>query len=201
MIREITPRSPSAYTSLKWRTSRTVYSIALIASAMAVGAIAGFIGVAIRLHLRTGLLWPSLIAVLATAYGMRELGVLSLPMPQITWQVPAHWSRYGKVVQSLLYGAVLGADVFTLIPYATFYLILLFEASQGPMRGVALGMMYGTARALSTLVAIRASVEQHRNSNVVARAIARTQYLFHPLNGVALLSAGGVLLITLIVAH
>lgn len=80
-------------------------------------------------------LWVAGIAFLAFAYGLHELALIRLPMPQAQWQVPAYWTRYGKATQAALYGAVLGAEVFTLIPYATFYILVLFDMTAGSVGG------------------------------------------------------------------
>lgn len=82
-------------------------------------------------------MWIAGVAFLAFAYGLHELALIRFLMPQVRWQVPAHWTRYGKAIQAPLYGAVLGAEVFTLIPYSTFYILVLFDMTAGRLGGCA----------------------------------------------------------------
>jgi sulfite exporter TauE/SafE len=120
VIAEITP-SPSEVhiLGLEIWCRVAAYTIGLVGSATAVGAIAGAIGSAVRatvlLEGESSRLWALSIALIAFAYGLHELNIVRLPMPQVRWQVPAFWSTYGKVAQALFYGAVLGAEIFTLI--------------------------------------------------------------------------------------
>lgn len=200
MIREITAARGRTPFSNLWFWAALAYSLALLASATAVGMIAGIIGSAVRsavVSTTYGGLWIWVVAVLAFAYGMRELGVLQLPMPQVRWQVPAEWSAYGKIIQAILYGAFLGGDVFTFIPYATFYFIFLLEATLGPTLGATLGFIYGFARVLSLLVPVFYSrlrwrylatdddqIEDLENRVI---KISRSRKLLHIGNGMALL--------------
>ena len=118
-------------------------------------------------------------------------------MPQIHWQVPAQWARRGKTMQMLLYGGVLGAEVFTLIPYATFYVLVALELAQGPRSGAVVGLIYGIARtAPVALSAIRVGVA--RSSNIVAQQIYGNRHMLHGMNGVSLMLVGQVLLMTLL---
>ena len=144
MVAEITPPPSGA------RTPRTlmltclrvaIYGAGLIASTTAVGMIAGTIGLIVGRVASDALYHPAIgvVATISVAYGLHELAVIRLPAPENRWQVPVDWVRYGKLTQLLLYGLVLGAEVFTFIPYASFYVILLFDAALGPMGGLRWG--------------------------------------------------------------
>ncbi len=103
------------------------------------------------------------------------------------------WSKYGKVIQALLYGIVLGADIFTFIPYTSFYVLILFEMTFGPSGGVALGFLYGLARILPTVLG--ATYSHHRdNVSLVVMRILTSRPWFHVSNGVLLTLVSGVLL-------
>ena len=204
MIREITLPPAEAYTRKVWLRGVAAYMAALIASATIVGALVGFIGsvftTMVLSNVGTPGLWTATIAVMALVYGLRELAIIRLPMPQVAWQVPASWSRYGKAGQSLLYGLVLGAGIFTFIPYASFYILLLLEASLGVVGGAALGLVYGLARALSMLATVPYAKGQGWDSNFLALRILRARHLPHVANGLALLTVSELLLGALLVA-
>lgn len=140
-------------------------------------------------------MWLAGIAFLAFAYGLHEMAIIRLPMPQVRWQVPACWTRYGKTIQAALYGAVLGAEVCTLIPYATFYILVLFDMTAGGVGGGLLGCLYGTARVSTTVIGI-AMVRQHGTPNRVIGGITCSMGRFggvHQVNGVVLAAVGIVL--------
>lgn len=205
MILEITPPPSEA------RTSRTrlwqriaAYSIGLVASATVVGVTAGAIGAVVRASTPFGVgydwLWVASVALFALTYSMHEVAIVRLPMPQIHWQVPARWSRYGKSAQALLYGVVLGIDIATLIPYATFYVLLLFEAMLGVQGGAALGFVYGLARASSTLWGV---ILSHRRGTTVPATlrIVSAMSWFRMANGLVLALVGEVLLGALVISR
>lgn len=172
------------------------YAAGLVGSTTAVGAGVGTLGVALRTHLFAGdstrTLWVVGIAVVAFAYGLHELALIHLPTPQVQWQVPAHWSHYGKTAQALLYGGVLGAEVFTFIPYAAFYILVLIDMVLGSKGGAVLGCLYGLARVASTVVGIVLARHRGSTGHVIAR-VAGAIGLFHRANGVALIVVGVVL--------
>lgn len=196
MIREITPPPGQRLPVRSWFLRFAVYALALVTSTTVVGAAFGGLGSLANIAPHPWL-WALATAVLACAYSLRELDVLRLPMPQIHWQVPAQWARRGKTMQMLLYGGVLGAEVFTLIPYATFYILVALELAQGPKNGALVGFIYGVARiAPVALSAIR--VGETRSSNTVAQQIYGNRHMLHGINGVSLMLVGQVLLTTLL---
>lgn len=196
MILEITPPPGGAGRArAAWRRI-TAYSIGLVASTTVVGVAAGTIGAFARTIMPGVItqqrLWMAGIACTAVAYSLHETGLVHLPAPQVRWQVPAHWSRHGKTMQALLYGIVLGAELFTLMPYAAFYVLLPLEATLGPGGGLLLGLTYGLARVSPSAVSIAVA---YRRGTVhgVARCITGNFRLFHTMNGVALAAVGVVL--------
>ncbi len=204
MIEEITPPPSEAYTPRTrlrlWRNG-TTYGFGLVASTTAVGAAAGTIGAVAGLSVLSGVsynhLWVGGIAVLALGYSLHEVAIIRLPTLEIRWQVPAHWRLYGKPVQLLLYGLVLGAEVFTFIPYTSFYLLLLLEASLGTAGGAGLGLVYGLARLTPTAAGIISSCRRGDNIPVVTRIMGSSS-LFHAVNGLALVLVACVLMASLL---
>ena len=173
------------------------YGLGLVGSASAIGAMVGAVGSIIHALAFSSAshdqLWLASVAVIAFVCSLHELNIIQIATPQRRWQVPAAWSNHGKSLQLLLYGLFLGADIFTLMPYATFYVLLLLEATLGMQGGAALGAVYGLVRALTALWGIGLSRHQ-RDTVRVATRIFRAIGLFHGANGVALALVGEVLL-------
>jgi len=199
VILEITPPSAGADRRAWGWQPVAAYATGLMGSATAVGAIVGAIGASLRVHVAVSEgaqhLWFAGIAFLAFAYGLHEMAIIRLPMPQVRWQVPACWTRYGKTIQAALYGTVLGAEVCTLIPYATFYILVLFDMTAGGVGGALLGCLYGTARVSTTVIGI-AMVRQHGTPNRVIGGVTCAMGRFggfHQINGVVLTAVGIVL--------
>jgi len=175
-----------------------VYSVGLISATTAVGAAVGAIGsVASPLSAGHQRLWTAGIAVITLVYALHEFELIRLPIPQVRWQVPVQWSKYGKTVQVLLYGIVLGAEIFTFIPYATFYILLLLEMTLGPQIGATLGFMYGLARAYPVAMGIADARARGTTTCVIAH-IARSMTRFHVANGVVLAAVGEVIVALLV---
>jgi hypothetical protein len=200
VIREITLPPVGAHVFGKWQRNLAIYAIALMSSATVVGAIIGTLGIMLGIT-EYSHVWIAVIATIAFLYGLRELSLIRLPMPQINWQVPAHWAGYGKATQALLYGAVLGTEVLTLIPYATFYLLVLLELSGGVITGALLGFSYGLVRALSMIASVTVARMRRLDANKLAMKIWHVMPDFHTANGVALIMMSGLLLAAAIVVQ
>lgn len=203
MIREITAVSEEAYHPKTWVWAIVAYSITLTSSATVVGVAAGLLGLVIRTILPTfenTLMWAPFFAALALAYGLRELAVIRLPMPQKRWQVPIEWGRYGKIIQSVTYGTILGGEIFTFIPYATIYALFTLEAILGPTAGGWLGFVYGFTRTLTMIIPVLYSrfrwqgitLWNERISDLECRVnkIIYGRHIAHKINGVALFTIG-----------
>lgn len=174
------------------------YNAGLVASAAVVGATAGVAGAILRgvvlTHAGDARTWLGATAALALGYGLHELGFIRLPMPQIVWQVPASWGRFGWTAESLLFGVVLGAEVFTFMPYASFYMLVLLEAALGAKGGAVLGIVYGVARITPTTLGIASSYYRRRNPAPLAARIMHATGLFHRVNGIVLVVVAAVLI-------
>ncbi len=204
MILEITPPPGEVTQWTPWspRTWRRAfaYGTGLIGSTTAVGAASGAFGAFARASAPIGQhMWVAGVAACAFAYGMHELALIRLPTPQLQWQVPAQWSKYGKTTQALLYGVVLGAEIFTFIPYAAFYILILLDATMGPAGGAALGFVYGLARVSPTLKGTAYALRQGSADRIVGHIVGAGSR-FHMMNGVALTVVGAVLVGALLTA-
>ncbi|HEX8230735.1 MAG TPA: hypothetical protein VF826_15670 [Chloroflexia bacterium] len=137
-----------------------------------------------------------ILGVAALLFALHELNIVRLPSPQVGWQVPASWMRRSRLLGNTLYGLVLGAGVFTFIPFASFYLLLALEFVVGAVdlrAAVALGMVYGIMRGLP---AVLGGISMLRLQNPVPVSdwlIARLGW-WHALNALVLLLVGGFFL-------
>lgn len=150
MIFVIMPLGKAARHIWLWTLQVAVY---IVASTIG-GALAGllFAGIGQLLGL-SGALPLVVLAVLAFAYGLRELGVLSLPMPNHSWQVPNTWLLRNRLGGTFAFGLVLGSGLFTFIEYGSFYVLLGWETALANVAlGLLLGGLYGLARGLPVLI-------------------------------------------------
>lgn len=197
MIREITPTK-------NWPVSVSTYVIGIVVGSTAFGAVAGWVGSALQSDVLFNLesrWWLAMLAMLSTADGLHEFRIIRILTPQITWQVPVTWSKYGKVTQGFLYGTVLGAEIFTVIPYTVIYILLVIEMSLGATGGAQLGFVYGLARASATVASSIYIHLRKKEVNEVANTILNGMDTFHLFNGFALLCLSGVIWIGIIIAH
>ncbi|HUS14696.1 MAG TPA: hypothetical protein VM536_06715 [Chloroflexia bacterium] len=135
-----------------WLVRGIIYLLASMAGGALLGALLGAGGALLR-----GILPFAVIAgaalVLALAYGLHELGVLRLPHPEMAWQVPNRWILRRPLLGAAAFGALLGAGIFTYIPFTAFYLLLAWEVLlANPWAGALLGAIYGATRALPALI-------------------------------------------------
>src|SRR5438874_11013744 len=97
----------------------------------------------------------AILGVFALIFALKELNILRIKTPQVGWQVPASWMRPSRVLGNTLYGIVLGAGIFTFIPFANFYLLLMWEVAAGVVSlqaAVLLGMVYGVSRGVTAVM-------------------------------------------------
>ena len=125
------------------------------------GLVAGGVLTATVLWLLSGLAQPVppaaryavilLVAVLAVA---RDAGLVRLPLPQRTWQVPQHVLRRGPLRGALWFGVELGTGVRTYVSASTPYVlaVALLAGGAGFGTAVAAGAGFGLGRACTPLV-------------------------------------------------
>jgi hypothetical protein len=138
----------------------------------------------------------ALFGVLALVFALKELNIIKLPALQIGWQVPQSWMRPSRTLGNTLYGIVLGAGIFTFIPFASFYLLLMWEVAAGAaslQAAVMLGVIYGFFRGLPA-VAGGISILRGQYPLPVSDWLLSHLGLWHAINGLVLLLVGGLLL-------
>ena len=138
----------------------------------------------------------ALFGVLALVFALKELNILRLPLWQVGWQVPASWMRPSRTFGNTLYGIVLGTGIFTYIPFASFYLLLMWEMAAGAASleaAVLLGMIYGFARGVPAALGGISIMRGSYTLPVSEWLIERIGW-WHAVNGLLLLLIGGFLL-------
>lgn len=95
-------------------------------------------------------------AVLAGAYGLHELGLLTLPTPMRRQQLPRHLRRtYAPWKVSLLFGAIIGPGFLIYIRSSAYYLLVIGVAAVGsPTLGAALFATVSIGRCLPSAFAL-----------------------------------------------
>jgi sulfite exporter TauE/SafE len=131
-----------------WLARGVLYVLAATAGGAALGALMGLLGAALQPLVPLPLALALAVA-LAVAYGLHEARVWRLPHPERQWQVPNSWIVRRPLLGAVAFGLVIGAGVFTFIPFTSFYILLAWQALSGsPLVGALLGGVYGLARAL-----------------------------------------------------
>lgn len=169
------------------------YVGAMMVSASLVGAVVSLTGH--FLFRQLPIAWLAL-AVGTIVFGARELGLLRLPLPQSSWQVPRSWMRSGAVSSPLLYGAAIGIGFLTRAPYSSFHAMLGWQLVLGSVGvGAAMGVSYSVARATAPLVAGLLASDPTVDLIRSTRWVAEKESVWHLLNGLILALVGGVLVV------
>lgn len=106
-------------------------------------------------------------------------------------QVPRKWTRSMAAYRRfLLWGAMLGAGVVTLIPYPAYLLLLGAQATSSVLSAAAAGALFGLAREGPALF----GVLRPSNPEEVMEVLPRLRPAWRAMN-VVLITAGGALLI------
>jgi hypothetical protein len=94
-----------------------------------------------------------LLGIIVGLYILSELKILKLSVPQRKWQIPSTWLQESHELNMWIWGTILGAGIFTFIPYITFYIIYLVSAMFfEPYMGSFIGAIYGFARAFASIL-------------------------------------------------
>jgi hypothetical protein len=136
------------------RSARLTNSFLHVSGAVVTAAAAGF-GLA-----TLGSRVPDPVALLVAAflcfaYGVMELGLVRLPLPETGRQVPATWRyRLPSPVAAILYGLLLGPGVGTRVATASYVALLGIVAFEcAPVEGAAVLGAFGLARSMAAAVA------------------------------------------------
>ena len=198
MIFVIVPLGKAAKDVASWLVRVVMYVAGATVGAALLALVVGLLGAGLHALLPSLGVEFAVVALGAAAllFALHELNVVRLPAPQIGWQVPASWMGRSRLLGNTLYGLVLGAGVFTFIPFASFYLLLGTELVAGAVdlrAAVALGMVYGLMRGIPAVLGGIAMLRLRNPVPVSDWLIARLGR-WHALNALALLLTGAFFL-------
>ena len=126
-----------------------VFTLAASGSAALLGFAAGLPGLALPGPSPMGAALVALAAVALDLLAMRPRGPQP---PSVRKQVPVEWSSlFAPPVVALLYGARLGVGPLTILPTWLWWGAFLLGAWLGPLHGMAVGLSFAAARAVSIL--------------------------------------------------
>src|SRR5437016_5826818 len=153
MILVILPLGKEAQQVLDWVVRVFMYTIGTTIGATALSLVLALVGRGLHMLLPgVGFQWAvGVLGVASLVFALKELNIIKLWTPQIGWQVPKSWMKHSKVLGQTAYGVVLGAGIFTYIPFASFFVVLAWEAVAGAVSipaAVAIGAVYGVVRGL-----------------------------------------------------
>jgi hypothetical protein len=198
MIFVIVPLGKAARDVVSWLVRAVMYAAGTTVGGALMALVVGLLGAGLHALLPDVGLEVAVVVLGAAglAFALHELNVVRLPAPQIGWQVPASWMRRSRLLGNTLYGLVLGAGVFTFIPFASFYLLLALELVVGAVdlrAAVALGMVYGVMRGLPAVLGGISMLRLQNPLPVSDWLLARLGW-WHALNALALLLLGSFFL-------
>ncbi|MGO4789920.1 hypothetical protein AB4124_21155 [Paenibacillus sp. 2KB_20] len=91
--------------------------------------------------------------IIVGLYMMHDYKIINLKVPQRKWQIPATWVNGSSVRNMWVWGSILGAGIFTYLPYMTFYLLYIYVGLfKDPTFGMLFGLVYGFSRAVPTIL-------------------------------------------------
>jgi hypothetical protein len=132
-----------------------------------------------------------LLAGVAFIASLIDLGLISVPRPQRSAQVPSSWrSRWPLTIASFGYGAVLGIGILTFIPFAAFYVVLLAAVVFGYPFAIYIMLGYGVGKGLVTAILSARPLDPER---IPWRRLMANRWAVALLNGVFLAVISGCL--------
>ena len=139
----------------RWLTATSLYIIACSTTAMLLGLLLSSIGQVTQVQRLVPTTGQLLVGIVAVAYALSDIGMITLPRPRLMHAVPVTWWRWWSPYGSALaYGAALGVGVTTHVQFGAFYVLCLWCVVKGNLAyGVMLMGTYGVARSLTMLPA------------------------------------------------
>jgi hypothetical protein len=150
---------PVVHGTRTWLASVLMFGVGAVSAAALLGLL---LGAALPAG---GALAALLVAAFAALEAAAELGLVTVPLPQLRRQVPERWrERYPQPVTALLYGAGLGVGFATYLPVATLLVVAAGVAAlAGPAGGAAVLAGFGLGRTLA-LAAATARVRSYEQA-------------------------------------
>jgi cytochrome c biogenesis protein CcdA len=170
-----------------------LYTLAGCISALAVGAVLGFLGSVLRVNRACWLIVP-----LALALAARDLGWLRFELPERKCQTEKVWAHeFGFVMASAMWGFHLGLGFSTYIRYGGYWVLTFTALGMGDARyGAILVVMYWLGRALP--VWVMPIIWRTRDPRELMSAILTTGRIYNRSDALTLIWSSCILLIWLL---
>lgn len=191
MIGTITPVVHRRSKKLNWVIAVAAYAAAATAAAGVLGAFLGWLGRLMHVYQFS---MPTVVVPIVLGLALHELAIIRLPLPQRKWQVPASWRvRFHPWLSPILYGAILGAGVFTYIFSASFYVVLIAAALVGdPEKSAMVMLPFSICQSVALFVA-GWHVQSWEDAYAIGTRSLRWRAVVHAING-SMLSAAATLI-------
>ena len=189
----IAPFVQGTETYRRWLQKTVVYTVSMTAAAAGTGVAIAAAGAGVS-ALWSGMTLPLAVALGAVAlvYALRELGFVRVPVPGRDWIVPAEWVRHSYYRSGVVWGVLVGAGVFTRVPFAALPVLAAWLFISGDVGyGVLAGAIYGLTRAAS----IYSAASSHDTEELVGlmQHIMRLSAPAHQATGLMLATLGAYL--------
>lgn len=166
-------------------------------ASMISGALSGFlytIIVYLLLSWIPNLIKIVLLGIFIAIFLLNEMRIFKFKLPQREWQIPANWVSGPSIRNMWVWGLILGAGIFTYMPYATFYVLYIYLGMfKEPYWGILIGMLYGFFRSLPSFMFTSKKVKM--NIKEIKTLYLNKGKMFKFLNGLSLLILLGFLII------
>lgn len=197
MIFVIVPLGKGPKDVTNWVIRVILYTLGSMLGAASLAALLGLVGMGLRSILPVGYGWvTAFFGIAAFIFALKELNIVKLPTLQIGWQVPQSWMKPSRTLGNTLYGIVLGTGIFTFIPFASFYLLLMWYAAAGAVSlelGITLGLIYGFFRGIPAVLG-GISILRGQYPLPISDWLIAHLGLWHAINGIALMLVASLLL-------
>lgn len=172
MLASITPLGERGR-QRSWWTTATAYAVGSVAGGATTGALFGAAGLFVEPLVEPAVGWLIVAGLVIAA--LFEMGWMPFALPTNARQVNEDWlDEYRGWVVGVGFGYQLGAAFFTIVTSASVYLTFLTALLTGSIwGGVAIGAVFGAARALPLLVVRNVTTPQalasvHRRMDALA---------------------------------
>ena len=177
-----------------------VYTASMTLAAATTGAILATAGAGVlRLWSEATLPLAAALGAITLVYALHEIGFVRVPVPGRDWVVPGDWVRYGLYRRAVVWGSIVGAGVFTRVPFAALPILAAWLFIYGDVvYGALAGALYGLTRAASIF-----TTASSRDAGEVVGLVQKMMRLAAPahlLTGFMLALFGTYILIALQVA-
>ncbi len=190
----IAPFVEGTHTYRRWLRKTVVYTISMMVAAAGMATVISAAGAGVSTWW-SGMTLPLAVALGAVAfvYALHELGIVSVPVPGRDWVVPAAWVRHDYYRSGVVWGGLVGAGVFTRVPFAALPVLAAWLFVSGDIvYGVLAGAVYGATRAASIYSA--ASSQDTEELAGLTHQIMRLAAPAHEVTGLFLAGFGAYLL-------